>query len=290
MARLSQAVLQKLSRALPFQAVIDCDKLHVSFKAAPTDVVQLDLDIVNSSVELRVKYKQPPASKVRAFAATARPCARHSRRRSSAVCARAHRRSIVCSPFEATLLGRVRAQEGGAVVWGYDPMRMLTHFSGPNIRNGGDFVTTGVLCLHDVGRSLHSCYAHEGNRYVRLTREQLDERRMLCFGPSRFGPSESLPSLAAVGAGAAVESAVGAAAAGESAVGAAAAGKAAEEASVVNAAPNKRQKTVPVVPCVSIQLACLLNEEPLEEEEESQGSDESQGSPSPRMAQLTRRL
>jgi len=157
---------------------------------------------------------------------------------------------------------------------------MLTHFSGPNIRNGGDFVTTGVLCLHDVGRSLHSCYAHEGNRYVRLTREQLDERRMLCFGPSRFGPSESLPSLAAVGAGAA----------GESAVGAAAAGKAAEEASVVNAAPNKRQKTVPVVPCVSIQLACLLNEEPLEEEEESQGSDESQGSPSPRMAQLTRRL
>ena len=240
---------QKLSRALPFQAVIDGDKLHVSFKAAPTDVVQLNLDMVDNSVELRVKYKQPPASKVRAFAAAARPCARHSMRRPC-----------------------MRAQEGGAVVWGYDPMRMLTHFSGPNIRSGGDYVTTGVLRLPDVRRSLHSCYAHEGNRYVRLTREQLDERRMLCFGRSRFDLSESQPSQMVVRAVAACGSAVGDAVAGESAVGAAAAG----ESAVVAAPAGKRQKIVPVMPCVSIQLACILNEELPEEGVESQESQESQ--------------
>jgi hypothetical protein len=158
-------------------------------------------------------------------------------------------------------------------------MRMLTHFSGPNIRSGGDYVTTGVLRLSDVRRSLHSCYAREGNRYVRLTREQLDERRMLCFGPSLVGPSEALPSLPMVGA----------AAAGESAVGAAATSEAAEELVEASAPPNKRQKMVPVVPCVSIQLASILNEQPPDESDQSQASQPSppsslMGSPSVRSA------
>ena len=128
------------------------------------------------------------------------------------------------------------------------------------------------VSLPDVRRSLHSCYAHEGNRYVRLTREQLDERRMLCFGRSRFDLSESQPSQMVVRAVAACGSAVGDAVAGESAVGAAAAG----ESAVVAAPAGKRQKIVPVMPCVSIQLACILNEELPEEGVESQESQESQ--------------